>query len=423
VTMNWGPALAVASGVALAALGAWALTLKPRRTTTLAFAAYACGTGGFIALYFVSFAWPDAQWLPAGGGASTFSQLITVGVWAAVITLVLGVPRPLLRDEWRLLVVPGLVTAGFVALAFGIEARTFGLSVQFAVNVGNWAATFFAIGVALARFRAAGRPDGGVERRNLALLAAALALIVGEATGRGTIEVLARGTPYYGPGLSLAANVVLLSLAVAWLVATANAPPGSARHARDVALFALGAWLVGGAWSAWAGLGPAMLGSFGIATAVGGVLLARSAFSGDLLGADVQLRWTLSKSTVAAVFIAVFFVASEAAQQFLGETLGSTYVGIAAAGALVFVLSPLQRAAERLAEKAVPLHEPAPVARGEKASPGPSEDAFARAVRLALRGGITRREEHDLAVLADSLGLSAKRALDIRERLEEEEAR
>lgn len=149
-------------------------------------------------------------------------------------------------------------------------------------------------------------------------------------------------------------------------------------------------------------------------------LLAYVVLRGQIPGLDVKVRWGLSKSTVAAVFIAVFFIVSETTQQFFGETLGSAYVGIAAAGTLVFAIAPLQRAAERLAEKAIPAPIDSPRAR---AAPDAQEVAYRAAVRLALRGGISRNEELDLARIAEAHALSPLRALQLRHEVEESDDR
>lgn len=68
---------------------------------------------------------------------------------------------------------------------------------------------------------------------------------------------------------------------------------------------------------------------------------------------DVKVKWTLRQSTVAGIFVGVFFVVSELAASVLSSRVG-TVVGIAATGLLVFALAPLQRAAERFADRAMP---------------------------------------------------------------------
>ena len=138
----------------------------------------------------------------------------------------------------------------------------------------------------------------------------------------------------------------------------------------------------------------------------------------QLFGKEVRLRLAISRSTIAAVFIAVFFAASEAAQQFFGESLGSAYFGIAAAGALVFALAPLQRAAERLAEKAVPDVSSMPSRSRSR------ERAYRLALLAAVDGGpLTAKEEMHLADLAEELGIGAGEALRLRRDVEQEVAR
>ncbi len=135
---------------------------------------------------------------------------------------------------------------------------------------------------------------------------------------------------------------------------------------------------------------------------------------GGLLGLDVKVRWTISKSTIAAVFIAVFFIASETAQQFFGDTLGSIYVGIAAAGALVFAMAPLLRAAERLAERAVPSVGSINDAMTLATLDLRHESAFRDAVRLALRDKrLTRVEEAQIFRLAAALHIPSARAHEL----------
>jgi hypothetical protein len=82
-------------------------------------------------------------------------------------------------------------------------------------------------------------------------------------------------------------------------------------------------------------------------------LMVYGIVSDHLFDIDLKIKWTLERGTIAAIFIAVFFVVSEGASAFLSEQLGSL-VGIIATGGLVFALAPLQRAAEKLANQAMP---------------------------------------------------------------------
>ena len=57
-----------------------------------------------------------------------------------------------------------------------------------------------------------------------------------------------------------------------------------------------------------------------------------------LFDIDLRLKWTLERGTMAAAFIAVFFVVSEGAATILSDRLG-TLAGLFATGVLVFALA------------------------------------------------------------------------------------
>lgn len=92
--------------------------------------------------------------------------------------------------------------------------------------------------------------------------------------------------------------------------------------------------------AAWALFAYVLLTAYGIATV-------------HLFDIDLHLKWTLQRGTVAAAFIAVFFVVSEGTATVLSGSLG-TLAGLLVTGLLVFALAPLQRSAERLADAALP---------------------------------------------------------------------
>ncbi len=146
------------------------------------------------------------------------------------------------------------------------------------------------------------------------------------------------------------------------------------------------------------------------------LILAHAIVRHQILGIDVKARWTISRGTIAAVFLAVFFIAGEAAQQFFGAALDSAYLGIVAAGMLVFALAPLQRLADGLAVRAVPVDK-----GGMKTGMTPAEETFAMiARRLAADGEISADDEMTLARLATELGLSPMRTLAIRRTVDAE---
>lgn len=150
--------------------------------------------------------------------------------------------------------------------------------------------------------------------------------------------------------------------------------------------------------------------AYGVSSMAFGGILAYALAKHRLFGIEAKLRWGISKSTIAAIFIAVFFVASEVAQQFFSERTSSTYIGIGIAGTLVFAMAPIQRAAEKLAEKAVPAASTPAGALSRK------EQTYRDALAVAMRDRrLTSAEEVTLARLAEDLGIGAGRAMELRQ--------
>lgn len=103
-------------------------------------------------------------------------------------------------------------------------------------------------------------------------------------------------------------------------------------------------------------------------------------------------------------------------QNFLSAEYGLLMGGVIA-GTLLFAVNPIQRAVERLAEKAVPVSRmegdggPSPMA-GATAR---RDEDFRNALRLALRDRkIKVEEERQLFRLAETLGIGAARAFELR---------
>ncbi|HEV8360388.1 MAG TPA: histidine kinase N-terminal 7TM domain-containing protein [Candidatus Thermoplasmatota archaeon] len=128
----------------------------------------------------------------------------------------------------------------------------------------------------------------------------------------------------------------------------------------------------------------------------------------QLFGIDLKIRWTIKQSTVAAAFIGLFFVVSESAQTFFSGSVGP-YVGIAAAGMLVFAMAPLQRVADRVATAAMPLgKEPHAMSGDERAA------VYRDNARVAWAdGAIDKSERAMLDRLRASLGLGVEEAVRI----------
>lgn len=111
------------------------------------------------------------------------------------------------------------------------------------------------------------------------------------------------------------------------------------------------------------------------------VVTAYGIASAHLFDIDIRLKWTLERGTIAAIFVAVFFVVSEGAATILSDRLGSM-LGLLATGALVFFLAPLYRASERLSGVAMPHVTDTPEYRAFR-----KEQIYGEALAEALKDG------------------------------------
>ena len=130
---------------------------------------------------------------------------------------------------------------------------------------------------------------------------------------------------------------------------------------------------------------------------------------------DIELRfkWTLERGTLAAAFIAVFFVVSEGAATVLSDQLGAL-AGLLATGLLVFALAPLQRSAERLANAALPAVQDTPEYRAYR-----QLQIYGEALTDAhAKGPITPVGRLALEKLRESLGLAEEVAAEFEAKLE-----
>lgn len=128
----------------------------------------------------------------------------------------------------------------------------------------------------------------------------------------------------------------------------ARRSPQDRLASRRVALLAVAAALVASSVS----IAPpdfrlAALAALGLARLAPPLMIGYALLRLRLFEVDVRIRWTLSKAALGSVFLACFFIVSEATAAFLGERFG-TYLGIAATGVLLFFAAPLQSLSERL---------------------------------------------------------------------------
>jgi hypothetical protein len=388
------------SGFLVALLGIWMLRLQPRNAGTLGFGLFAFGLGlgvgvqNFFTVAFEEFTTPG--YAVAG--------LLFGPTLAGLAILGTRYPRDARATpaEVGLAALPALFVVAFGLEVLGDIGRNFigdplvdtvaGLGGRAALYGGHavmwWAVTLLALRARRAQPAAAGQ---------MAVMAASLALFPCMFLGNNVVD-----DPYL--------YVTPVAAAALWLRAAAAGKP----HARSLALLLLGAVLF--AAIIWASdVFPAAW-LYGLARVATVLLLSYAILRRQLLGIDVKVKWTLKQSTVAAAFIGVFFIVSESASTFFAEEGGlGAYMGIAAAGFLVFVMAPLQRAAEGIANAAMP---------GVKAAGEMSRDERAAVYRdAALQawsdGSLDRNERALLDRLQGSLGLDRDEAM----RIEQEAAR
>jgi len=140
-------------------------------------------------------------------------------------------------------------------------------------------------------------------------------------------------------------------------------------------------------------------------------LVAYGVLRVQLFDVDLRLKRTLKRSTVAAAFVATFFVVSELAGDYLSSQFG-TVLGILCTGALVFLFEPIQRAAERVSNAAMPNTHDTPEYESYR-----KLQVYESALQAALEDGhISKRQRRVLNSLMGSMGVDA----NVAERLEDD---
>jgi hypothetical protein len=141
-------------------------------------------------------------------------------------------------------------------------------------------------------------------------------------------------------------------------------------------------------------------------------LIAYGILSTQLFDIDLRVKWTIRQSTLAAMLIATIYFTSETANRLLSNQLGA-WPGLIAAALIVYFLAPLQRIAERVADRAMP----ATVSTPEYLSYRKMQ-VYEAALTEALGGdGISEKERAILTRLRDTLGVSADDARAMEEDL------
>lgn len=388
-------------GALLAALGAFVASLRPRTRANLAFAGFALSLGlAFLAAGALNVLL-GSQGAPQPVAARVAMAVFFVPAAVALVLVAFWFPAPLASSQRGPWLGPAILVALYLALSYaGLAFRggapdAAGLTVALASILlfgGEW----FALLVFALRFSRA--PDASARSR-YAIASAGIGILGAFQTG---VFLHMAGNQFYAGAMNL---VVIVPLVALWL---RNARGTGSAQARNVAVLIPAAVLVGMLFE------PLDLrAGGGVARTLSVAIFAYGILRHQLLGIDLRVRWTISKGSVAAAFVGVFFVVTELAQEIFATSTNSAYWGIAGAGALLFAIAPLQRAADRLADAATGIRAPA--------SMGPDERAtlYREQARLAWADGtIGRRERMMLNHLRRELRLEAELA----ERAEEEAA-
>lgn len=142
-------------------------------------------------------------------------------------------------------------------------------------------------------------------------------------------------------------------------------------------------------------------------------LIAYGILRTQLFDIDLRIQWTIKQSTVAAVFVAIFYLVSEGADRLLSSELGNVF-GLLASALVMFFLAPLQRFADRVAGAAMPNTE-----NTSEYAAFRKLQVYEAALAEALPDGrISARERDLLNRLRDSLGIAEADARAIERELQ-----
>lgn len=91
---------------------------------------------------------------------------------------------------------------------------------------------------------------------------------------------------------------------------------------------------------------------------LGAVAVTYGVIRHALFDIDVKFKLTFQRSTVAAVFVTVYFLVSEIAAQLFEDFSGSAYLGIAAAGLLLVIINRIERIVSVFVDGSMPNTKP-----------------------------------------------------------------
>jgi hypothetical protein len=147
--------------------------------------------------------------------------------------------------------------------------------------------------------------------------------------------------------------------------------------------------------AAWWGIG------WNVVQFAGIFLVVRGMLRYQLFDFDLKVKWTLKRGTLVAIVLCVFLVAAEIAEQYLqgyGFVVGGVAIGL-----LLFAIRPIERAIDRMADRAMPKTTGTPEYLAQR-----KHQIYRAAIEDAMRdGSVSSKERALLLRLAENLGLSA----------------
>jgi hypothetical protein len=338
------------------------LTISPTATTlslaSLASVLYPvlCFGAAIAALYFVAVYPAPRAWLPKGllGPALFFGPFLVVLAWA--------------------LIDPGIVWPGFAAAETGFKALfdRVAAATKGPIAVAPTLLDFVLVIPAFVLVRDYLGSPPGRKRSTLLLVSfgffapAACSCLIAGAFLQMRNDVPRPSNPslfnHVEAGIFVAWFLIMVIL-IGYLIVRALREPKTGNR-RAAAMFALLVVLSTGIGAVAASISDpldsvaAIFVMVAAWSALGALIVTYAVVRQSLFDIDVRFKRTIEQGTIAAVFVAVYFVVTETATQLLTDFAGSAYLGIGAAALLLFTLHPLERFAAKMASGAMPKVKP-----------------------------------------------------------------
>jgi len=129
------------------------------------------------------------------------------------------------------------------------------------------------------------------------------------------------------------------------------------------------------------------------------LVLGYAVLKSNVFSFDLKIKWTLRRGTLVGAFLAVFVIVAAVIEQWLqqyGVLLGGVAVGF-----MLLALRPIERAADRLADKAMPNVDDTPAYASFR-----KLEVYKAAVEELAVGGVTEKERRALDALRAKLGIA-----------------